>query len=278
MRQTHPHKKKKRQSGKAGKRAHDRRSRGSTPNAVHPSAYWIYGDHAVKAALRNPERKIERIVGTPDALKTLAPETIMESRLERTEQVKRQDIEALIGEGKVHQGLAAQVAPLPELDLTDVLEQDLPDAPTLLVALDHVTDPQNVGAILRSTAAFGVKGLIVTRHNAPAESGVLAKAASGALETVKIMRVTNLKQALKACQDRGFWSVGLDVSAPETLDTLSLPERCILVLGAEGKGLRPGVLSACDFLGRLAIDESMESLNVSNAAAIAMYEWQRQKR
>ena len=189
----------------------------------------------------------------------------------------RTDIDEVIGPNKVHQGLALQVAPLATLDLAEILDRLSETEPALFIVLDQITDPHNVGAILRSVAAFGAQALITTRHNAPEETGALAKSACGAMESTPLLHVTNLKRAFKDCQPYGFWSVALDASANDTLDQLDLPPRCIMVFGAEGKGIRPGVRQNCDFEARLPITKAAESLNVSNAAAISMYEWRRRK-
>ena len=191
------------------------------------------------------------------------------------EQVNRDEIEEVLGPDQVHQGLALLVEPLDSLDLEEVLEDIDKTQPALLVVLDQVTDPHNVGAIIRSAAAFGAHAVLTSRHHAPGETGVLAKAASGAMDCVPLIHVTNIKRACKTCQDHGFWSIGLDAEAVDTLTQINLPERCLMILGAEGTGIRHGVLKNCDFVVRLPISDAMESLNVSNAGAIAMYEWTR---
>lgn len=239
---------------------------------------WLFGFHAVEAALRNPVRRINRLLATPEAAERLSARDIPRDRMTHLEPADRSAIDAAVGPDQVHQGLALKVHPLPALDIHDVLEELPSDSPALVVALDHVTDPHNVGAILRSASAFGACALITTKHNAPEETGVLAKSASGALENVPLVRVTNLSRTIEDCQKLGFWAVGLDADGDTDISQLETPARCVIVLGAEGEGLRPGIRKSCDFIARLPMSGPMESLNVSNAAAVSLYEWQRQHR
>jgi 23S rRNA (guanosine2251-2'-O)-methyltransferase len=257
----------------------DQRQESKTISSSPAANLWLYGHHAVHAALTNPTRRIERLLATPEALNRLPTEVVMGLNFEIVEKVSRTDIDAVLGPDTVHQGLALKTAPLSAMDITDALDGLGDSDPALVVALDQVTDPHNVGAVLRSAAAFGARAVLTTRHNAPDETGVLAKSASGALETIPLLRVTNMSRALGECKDFGFWIVGLDAGAETDIDLLDTPARCVLVLGAEGDGLRPGVRQNCDFMARLPMTtEAMESLNVSNAAAISMYEWRRQRR
>ena len=165
----------------------------------------------------------------------------------------------------MHQGIAVLCDPLPELDLADLEEA------RLLVVLDQVTDPHNVGAILRSAAAFGAEALILAERHGPAESGVLAKAASGALEHVALVRVKNLARAMLSLGDMGFIRLGLDSEHAEPLDRIKVGDKTAIVLGAEGKGLRRLTRDHCDRLVRLDMPGPIKSLNVSNAAALALY-------
>jgi len=186
--------------------------------------------------------------------------------------VERRTLEKLLPSGAVHQGLALAAEPLPAADFKSILATAAtPGTPQIVVALDQVTDPHNVGAILRSAAAFGALAVIVPEHGAPSVTGALAKAASGALEEVPLLRVANLSRALEKLKDAGFWSLGLDEEAEQTIAALDLPARVALVLGAEGSGLRRLTREHCDFLARLPTRSAMASLNVSNAAAIALY-------
>ena len=244
------------------------------------SGLWLYGVHAALAALANPRRQIERLVLTDDAGRALRPriEKITAARagdgarpLPTPEIKSRQEIEGIIGKGAVHQGIALLARPLPDVLLDDILDAT-EGTEAVVVVLDQVTDPQNVGAILRSAAAFGARAVIVPGRGAPRPTGALAKAASGALEFVPLIEVTNLSTALDALKARGFWCAGLDSTASQSLGEADLSGRLALVLGSEGKGLRRLVGERCDLLVRLPITDRVESLNVSAAAAIALYE------
>ena len=255
----------------------DRRPQGGS----HPpgerknqAGLWLYGLHAVKAALANPRRKIHRLVLTPRSAEEMGPESLRKFHPELAEM---EAISRLLPGGSVHQGAALLCDPLPTLDLKELLaEPAAADAPgegrRIVVVLDQLTDPHNVGAILRSCAAFDVAAVIVQDRHAPPESGVLAKAASGALDCMKLVRVVNLARALDRLKEAGYWCCGLDESAPATLAALDLGPRVVLVLGSEGVGLRRLVRERCDYLARLPTLPALPSLNVSNAAAIALYE------
>ena len=234
----------------------------------------MYGVHAVTAALRNGRRRVLRLLLTEEAERQAA-EAIAAARARMgdrmlLERLDREGIARTIGEGVVHQGVAAEVLPLPQPDLDTALSKAGPQA-TFLV-LDQVTDPHNVGAILRSAAAFGAAGIISTRHHAPTETGSLAKAASGGLEQVPLVRVANIGQALEALKKAGFWCLGLAADATELLSDADLSGRVAFVLGAEGAGLRRLTREHCDLLLKLPTEAGLVQLNVSNAAAIALYE------
>jgi 23S rRNA (guanosine2251-2'-O)-methyltransferase len=225
---------------------------------------FLYGLHTVEAALRNPRRVPIRLLATRNALARLA------ERFEAGLPVEAEDaspaqLDRLLGSEAVHQGVALEVEPLPPLR-----EADLAGA-RLVLALDQVTDPHNVGAILRSACALGVDAVITTARHSPAESGVLAKAASGALDLVPILQVRNLGDSLAALRDDGFTVVGLDSDAPAPLEAAVLGAPVCLVLGAEGKGLRQRTRDLCDVLARLDMPGPIHSLNVSNACVLALY-------
>ncbi|CAA7627446.1 23S rRNA (guanosine(2251)-2'-O)-methyltransferase RlmB [Magnetospirillum sp. SS-4] len=232
------------------------------------ASFWLYGSHAVGAALINPERKIRRLLATAEAAKGLAgnrPGIPVEP-------AERAEIDRLLPMGAVHQGVAALVEPLPAQGIEDVCRAASLGETGVVVVLDQVTDPHNVGAILRSAAAFGALAVVVPDRHAPEETGALAKAASGALERMPLVRVTNVVRALDTLKESGFWVAGLAADAPKTLAGAALSGRVALVLGAEGEGLRRLTREHCDHLVRLPMKGDMESLNVSNAAAVALYE------
>jgi 23S rRNA (guanosine2251-2'-O)-methyltransferase len=224
----------------------------------------FWGRHAVAAAIANPDRKLVRIWATREAAAAFdipadVPVTFAEAA----------DLARHVPRDAPHQGIVAEVERLDELHLADLLDRAEDGRP--LLVLDHVTDPHNVGAILRSAAAFDALGIVTQDRHAPPESGALAKAASGALETVPWVRVVNLARALDEIASAGFWRIGLVGEAEATLAAALGPPRVALVLGAEGEGMRHNVEAHCDALARLPIGDRMESLNVSNAAAIALY-------
>ncbi len=223
----------------------------------------FWGTHAVEAAINNPERQIRWIRGTREALEQFElPAGVS------VEFADVADLGRLVTRDAPHQGVVAEVEPLDDMLLGDVLSGN-PMRP--LVVLDQVTDPHNVGAIFRSAAAFDAAAIITQDRHAPPESGTIAKAASGALEIVPWIRVVNLARALEEMAGAGYWRIGLAGEADETLATTLGSGPLALVLGAEGEGLRQNVAAHCDVLARLPINSAMESLNVSNAAAISLY-------
>ena len=260
-------------------------SRRKPPRARHggksgaASDGWLYGDHAVMAALANPARKFRRLVLTRAKFEALDAET--KGRIEEQiapEVVERDAISRLLPEHAIHQGIALLPAPLRDYRIEDLLES-ADETSRIVAVLDQVTDPQNVGAILRSAAAFNVAAIIVPDRHSPPITGVLAKAASGAVETVPIVRVGNLSRALDQLAENGFWRIGLDGQAEQELaEAASSFQKVAVVLGAEGKGLRQLTAQKCDLLAKLPISSKVESLNVSNAAAITFYELARPTR
>lgn len=228
---------------------------------------WIWGIHAASAALANPMRKISKAYLTPNAAQRAGLDL---DALPRFAQLTEpSEIDQRLPPGAVHQGLAVRCRPLDGADISEAALR--PDKP--LVILDQVTDPQNVGAVFRSAAAFGMGGVVMQTRNAPALGGALAKAATGAIERVEEIRAVNLSRAIDALRDAGWKVIGLDGAAEQTLDeAFAGDEPLAIVLGAEGAGIRQGVAKACSSLARIPINADMESLNVSNAAAIAFYE------
>lgn len=232
---------------------------------MKPHSLYLFGNHAVLAALNNPMRKIKRVLVTKNTQAGLGKQLPSQN----LSVVDGTRLDSLLPPGSVHQGIAVECEPLAQPSLSDWLELGIAK-PILL--LDQVSDPHNVGAILRSAAAFDAGGVVVTDRNAPQESGVMAKAASGALEIVPLITVVNLVQAMEAIKKAGYWIAGLDGTAKETISEARLDARTALVLGAEGAGLRRLTTEHCDFLVRLPMSGKMESLNVSNAAAVALYD------
>jgi len=237
-------------------------------------AHWIYGRHPVLAALGNPARRIERLLVTREAQPALAGAWRAEAP--GPEVQGGAEIAALLPDGAVHQGFAALCQPLAPIALDQLVARLADQDRACVLVLDQVTDPRNTGAILRSAAALGARAVIVPERRSPAETAVMAKAASGALEAVDLVRVTNVARALETLKAAGFWCIGLDAAAPTPLGKTDLTGRIALVLGSEGGGLRRLVAKTCDHLAALPMSGPMESLNVSAAAAIALYEAVRQ--
>lgn len=254
-----------RQGGKPfekGRKSPGRSARRDRAEAAEGPAI-LYGWHTVSAALANPKRHIRKLLLTENAARRLADENIA-TRV-TPEIVRPQLIDQRLGPDAVHQGLLAEVDPLPSPDI-DTLAQE-----GIVLVLDQITDPHNVGAIMRSAAAFAVKAIVTTARHSPEATGVLAKSASGALELVPLVLVQNLARALNELNERGFLTVGLDSEGAEDLGKVELREPLALVLGAEGKGLRQLTRETCSTVARLDMPGEIKSLNVSNAAVLALY-------
>ena len=228
----------------------------------------LFGLHAVEAALSNPNRPVYALRGTENAAFRLGP--LIAKRNIPIERVLPKDLDRQLGADTVHQGVALEVGPLEPLGLDDV------DSQGILLLLDQVTDPHNVGAALRSAAAFGASGLVLTERHSPPLTGTLAKSASGALDLVPIVQVKNLAEALAELGERGVLRIGLAEEADATLEDTEITLPLALVLGAEGKGLRKLTRERCDLLCRISTVSALASLNVSNAAAITLH-WARLK-
>jgi 23S rRNA (guanosine2251-2'-O)-methyltransferase len=223
----------------------------------------LYGWHTVAAALTNPRRKIRKLLLTENAARRLADENI-DTRVV-PEIVRPNLIDRRLGPDAVHQGLLAEADPLESPDIGTLTQQGI------VLVLDQITDPHNVGAILRSAAAFAVKAIVTTARHSPEATGVLAKSASGALEMVPLVTVQNLARALTELNGMGFMTVGLDSEGSDDLGAVELRQPLALVLGAEGKGLRQLTRETCSVVARLDMPGEIKSLNVSNAAVLALY-------
>jgi len=246
--------------GRAGRMKGGRGSGKGTAGYVR-----LWGRHPVEAALKNPNRQFRKLWATRDGIATLDGELPTDFPVEYADVT---DLARLVAKDAPHQGLVLECEPLDGIFLDDVATGD-PMRP--VVVLDQVTDPHNVGAILRSAAAFGAAAIVTQDRHAPPEGGVLAKSASGALEIVPWIRVVNLARALDELAEAGYWRIGLAGEADETLAKGMPAGPVALVLGAEGEGMRQNIAAHCDALAKLPISSTIESLNVSNAAAIALY-------
>ena len=264
-----------------GRPRRDRRRPVTGPGRRPPAAVWLYGRHAVRAALQNPERRVRRVLVAREAGAGLADSLARLLRRRGSAEVPelraRDDLDRLVGTGAAHQGVAAEADRLPEPDLRQLCRAAGPG--TVAVALDRVTDPQNVGAILRSAAAFGAAFLLVPERHAPGETAALAKAASGALETVPVVRARRFAHTLGLLGDAGFVRLGLAPGAGDPLASAvaraAAGRPVAIVLGAEGSGLRPRTRANCDALVSIPMRDELGSLNVSAAAAVALYEVRR---
>jgi 23S rRNA (guanosine2251-2'-O)-methyltransferase len=231
--------------------------RASVPSNVQQ----LWGLHTVEEALRNPARAHVRLVATENAWRKLSESVSIKLN---PEIVRPQEIDKILGKDTVHQGVLLETRPLPAPGLEDVHDG-------IVLALDQITDPHNVGAIARTAAAFGVSAIVMTERHSPDAQGVLAKSASGGLEHVPLIYVKNLRAAIDTVKRNAFTVVGLDSEGEKQLSDLSVQAPLFLVLGAEGKGLRHSVREDCDHLARIDMPGAIKSLNVSNAAALALY-------
>lgn len=226
----------------------------------------LYGLHAVEAALANPKRVIGRLLATENAARRL--DHALQARSIAAEAAIPRQLDRMVGTDAVHQGVVLETTALPPVEIDDLRAEGI------LIVLDQVTDPQNVGAVLRSAAAFGAAGVVMPERHSPPLTGALAKAASGALDIVPVILVGNLAQALSRLGEAGFLRVGLTEEGAEALEAAELTLPLALVLGAEGKGLRQLTRDTCDRLCHISTAGPLASLNISNAAAIALH-WAR---
>jgi 23S rRNA (guanosine2251-2'-O)-methyltransferase len=237
----------------------------------------LYGKHAVLSAIANPKRQVHTLMLTLECQRSLLGK--IDQALSkgghsnvRTLTLDKRKIDALLPPGAVHQGIALETEALQKKHLEDIITQTSGNAKAIIVILDQATDTHNIGAILRSAAAFGAKAVIIQNRNSPIVNGTMAKAASGALEHVALVRTTNLVRAMDKLKTAEYWCIGLDGHATNNLTEAKLSGRVVLVLGAEGVGLRRLTRENCDLLVRVHVKDTIESLNLSNAAAIALYE------
>lgn len=228
----------------------------------------LYGRHAVLAALENPARKIHKLVCTSEnavSLRAKYPNLNIVT-------TDKKDIDKLVSADAVHQGFALFCSELDNLSIEELCSMTENEQKCNVLILDQVTDPQNIGAIIRSCAAFGTKALIVQDKNSPQESGSMAKAAAGTMEMVPVVRVTNLSRAIETLKKNGFWVVGMDGYAKDNVDKIDKNTKLAVIMGSEGAGMRRLVEESCDITVRLPINPKVESLNVSTAAAVVLYE------
>ena len=227
----------------------------------------LYGRHAVLAALQNPKRQISKLWCVKENVEEIKKVTKFVPQI-----VERKEIDKVVGGDAVHQGFALFCQRLGGYSLEDIIDLAEKKEDCHVLILDQVTDPQNVGTIIRSAVAFNTLALIVQDKNSPIENGAMAKAAVGMIEHLPIVRVTNLSRAINQLKDAGFWTVGMDGYAKVTMDKLDKKGKTAIVMGSEGKGMRRLVEENCDVLVKLEMSPEAESLNVATAAAIALYE------
>jgi 23S rRNA (guanosine2251-2'-O)-methyltransferase len=254
-----------------------RRHKGKSPHpairhAAPAGSAWLWGRHAVEAALRNPRRPCLRLLATAPALARLGPLAQRDRLLIET--VPPEQIARRVGSEEIHQGLALEVGPLPPLALAEAVPTS---GPSLALVLDQIGDPRNLGAILRSAAAFAVDCVLLPERRSAEPGGAAARAAAGGLDLVPLVEVVNLARALAELKERDYWIVGLDGRAETSIDDLPVFERLVLVLGSESTGLRRLVAAACDHLARIPIAPAIDSLNVAVAAGIALHTLRRMR-
>ena len=243
----------------------------NTVKSQGPKNLYIYGRHPIELALHNPKRQILEIYHMPDALKGLKIPGNIPIR-----SVDRSFLDGLVGREATHQGIVAKCLPLPQQNWESWFKQIQTDQPVVVLILDQITDPHNIGAILRSGVAFDAAAVIVPESGTPDETGTLAKSASGALELIPYIRVPNLVRVMDFLKKQGFWCIGLDGYADKSITDTKLPDRCAFIMGSEGDGMRRLTRESCDYCVKLPMNPAIESLNVSNAAALTLYEFRRQ--
>lgn len=230
----------------------------------------IYGKHPIELALKNKKRRILELYHTRESTMDNLPKNITTRCVDRTY------IENMVGREATHQGLVARCAALEQPTIEDLIKQLETQENAVIMILDQITDPHNIGAILRSSVAFDAVAVIVPDAGTPEETGTLAKSASGALELIPYIRVSNLSRVMEKLKKAGFWCIGLDGYADQSISKTKLPQKCAFIMGSEGDGMRRLTRENCDYCVKLPMNPDIESLNVSNAAALTLYEFRRQ--
>lgn len=231
------------------------------------SKVWIYGKHAVRAAILNKRRQVFKVVVLPQNRDFFSDLSV------KVDVVDKNYFSSLFGKDVIHQGCAARV-----LKLDEIFLEDLPDDDRPIVFLDQVTDPQNIGSILRASAVFGAKAVVLPEMNSPEMTAVIAKVASGAVEIVPLVKVKNLVQSIKMLKKAGYWCLGLDERGGKTISEINLKEKFVLVIGSEGQGMRRLTRDNCDFLVQLPSAGGFTTLNAAQAATVSLYEILRQQK
>jgi 23S rRNA (guanosine2251-2'-O)-methyltransferase len=238
------------------------------------ATYWIYGIHPVIAALNNPKRQKKELVISKSSFEEIEKLIDINSLKVNYRIIDVRELKLLFDDREVnHQGIALKTAPLASLDIQDLLDIVKNKIRSLVIALDQITDPQNLGSIIRSAAAFNVDGIIITKNNSASETAVVVKASSGGIDLVNLIYVNNLSRTLEELRKNNFWIIGLDGGEEviNSIDEAREFEKVVLIFGSEGGGMRRLTKETCDLSVKIPINRVMDSLNVSNAAAIAMH-------
>jgi 23S rRNA (guanosine2251-2'-O)-methyltransferase len=257
-----------RNQGSGRKQVHDQAVPVFSIKSLAKDSIFLHGRHPVEAALKNKRRECLRLLGSKKALNTIDRNLIRPSM--KVQEISDAELSAFLVSDSPHQGILIEVRPLPSLDIQDI--EPIHGQKNIILMLDQVTDPHNVGACIRSAAALGARAIITQDRNSPSESGVLARSAAGGLEVLPWLQVANLAQALDTLKAMGYWHIGLDGDTDKSIRDVSLGDNVVLIMGSEGKGMRPLTRKHCDIIAKIPMTGLVESLNVSNAAAIALHE------
>ncbi len=245
-------------------------TQGNLKMANKSEKIWIFGKHAVVAALESSKRIVFSLMLTKSAYDELKSAAMLPAKAE-IDIVDPSRITMIVGKDAVHQGYAALVSAIDKVDLKALIKRLEGKQRSIIIALDQLTDPHNVGAIIRSAVAFGADCLLTTKDNSAIDSPILAKSSSGGIEDIEISIVSNLVGALKQLSEAGYWVIGMDANTPNNVSKISEYQKVVIVMGSEGSGLRKLTTENCDLMVKIPMPGKMESLNVSNAAAIAMF-------